>query len=329
MLSKVVVCCPGNVVTGGPELLHQFVHELRTNNVDAEILYYPFSMSYEIPLPYKHYNVSVVKWEEINDGCQTMIVLPETGSRLARFFKKSKIAVWWLSVDNYYGHSNLDADFFHKFKNMAKIILRRKLAIKEMKNMVHFHQSEYAKVFLKSKNIKSIPMSDYLNKSHINVNVDLMVKKKEKIIAYNPKKGVRFTKTLIDRFSEFVFIPLINMSPEEVRSCLERSMIYIDFGHHPGKDRFPREAAMAGCIVITGRQGSANNIVDIPIPEKFKINELEEMFVFNFEKLVLDIFNDYESNLDLFDDYRTMILNEENKFKQNVNDFISSYISLN
>ena len=31
----------------------------------------------------------------------------------------------------------------------------------------------------------------------------------------------------------------------------------VDLGHHPGKDRLPREAALAGCVTVVGRAGAA------------------------------------------------------------------------
>ena len=33
---------------------------------------------------------------------------------------------------------------------------------------------------------------------------------------------------------------LIGMTTEEMRSCMSKSKVYIDFGNHPGKDRIPR-----------------------------------------------------------------------------------------
>lgn len=53
------------------------------------------------------------------------------------------------------------------------------------------------------------------------------------------------------------WVPLIGMTTEEMRSCMSKSKVYIDFGNHPGKDRIPREAAISGCIVITGKRGAA------------------------------------------------------------------------
>ena len=85
---------------------------------------------------------------------------------------------------------------------------------------------------------------------------------------YNPKKGIEFTRQLIEAAPDLNWVPLENMSNEEVRGKLKTSKVYIDFGDHPGKDRFPREAAISGCCVITGKRGSAA-YDDVPIPEDF------------------------------------------------------------
>lgn len=55
--------------------------------------------------------------------------------------------------------------------------------------------------------------------------------------------------------------------------CMSKSKVYIDFGNHPGKDRIPREAAISGCIVITGKRGAAAFAEDVCIPETYKFDE--------------------------------------------------------
>ena len=57
--NKVVVCCPAELVTGGPELLHQFVHHLTEQGVDAHITYYPFCSKHSTPEAYKHYKINI------------------------------------------------------------------------------------------------------------------------------------------------------------------------------------------------------------------------------------------------------------------------------
>ena len=50
-----------------------------------------------------------------------------------------------------------------------------------------------------------------------------------------------------------------------------RGQVYIDFGHHPGQDRLPREAAACGCLVVTGTRGSAGFHADVPLPPALKL----------------------------------------------------------
>jgi hypothetical protein len=43
-------------------------------------------------------------------------------------------------------------------------------------------------------------------------------------------------------------------------------------------DRLPREAALAGCVVLTNREGAANYNEDVPLPSEFK-------FAFDADKI--------------------------------------------
>jgi hypothetical protein len=65
------------------------------------------------------------------------------------------------------------------------------------------------------------------------------------------------------------------MTDEEVTSLLRRSRAYVDFGPHPGMDRLPREAALAGCVVITNREGAAAYDEDLPLPSMYKFRSFD------------------------------------------------------
>ena len=83
------------------------------------------------------------------------------------------------------------------------------------------------------------------------------------------------------------------MSPIEVQELFKKSKVYIDFGYHPGKDRIPREAAVNDCCIITNREGSAKNNIDIPIFDKYKFSEPIKDQTKIFE-LISDIFANYK-----------------------------------
>ncbi len=109
-------------------------------------------------------------------------------------------------------------------------------------------------------------LSDYLADDYLGLTPDMA--QKEDLVVYNPKKGASFTKKLIRASPDLTFAPIIGMSRQEVIRLLLRAKVYIDFGNHPGKDRIPREARMAGCVVVTGTDGAARFDADIPIQEK-------------------------------------------------------------
>ena len=94
-------------------------------------------------------------------------------------------------------------------------------------------------------------------------------------------------------------------------------MLYIDFGNHPGKDRLPREVALNGCCVITGRRGAAKNDVDIPIPNGYKFDEnlVPPQQIIDRIRYVLD---NYETCVKEMNDYRKHILLEKEEFEQQI-----------
>lgn len=101
--SKVYVAAPANFATGGPELLHQLVYNLRKLlNVDAYMYYYPKSHPNPVHPEYKVYNNPYTY--DIEDKEWNLIIVPEvkSGISILRNFKEIRKAIWWLSVDYFF-----------------------------------------------------------------------------------------------------------------------------------------------------------------------------------------------------------------------------------
>jgi hypothetical protein len=310
--SKVIVCCP-HAITGGPELLHQLVHELRYLGRDAYIAYYPFEQTFDCPQPYKKYNAPQ---SALIDSSDTFILVPESATWILRRIKQARKGVWWLSVDNYFPvlRQSTLRDAYYRIRAR----LRGRMPLGKMHGNVHFTQSQYAEEFLGKAGISSTPLTDYLGSDHLVQSPSCGTKTKEDMIAFNPKKGQKQTKALMKAYPTMQFVPLQNMTPKQVADLLACAKVYVDFGHHPGKDRPPREAAMAGCCVITGRRGSARYQEDVPIPDKYKLDDRRAGHVKALGKLVDEIFDDFESHAKDFDEYRSQIRNEPTVFKKQV-----------
>ena len=317
--SKIFVVCFPNVVTGGPELLHQFVDELRLIGHEAYIVYYPFDQTYQCPEPYQCYDAPQ---SQLLDEPDALVVIPETATWIGRQIKKARVAVWWLSVDNYlehYGESKIK-DFFRNRKGFVRPrnLSQRKIPIYSMKKYIHFFQSEYARDFLSRRGLSGSMLTDYLSDVYLDGADNVNLSEKQNIICFNPKKGVKRTDALGSSYPEFKFVPIEGLNRDGVYELLCRSKIYIDFGNHPGKDRLPREAAAAGCCVITGRQGSARNSIDVPLPQRFKLDDSGDGYIAAFGPLVRTVFSDFSGAYRELAEYREKIKQEKANFKLEV-----------
>jgi hypothetical protein len=134
---------------------------------------------------------------------------------------------------------------------------------------------------------------------------------------FNPKKGIEFTKTIINNAKYIKFVPIENMSMAKVAKLLSTAKVYIDFGNHPGKDRIPREAAISGCCVIVGKNGSAKYFEDVPIGDEFKFDAKNRNIPLIIDK-IMRCLNNYEDESKKFEDYREIIKNEQIKFKNDI-----------
>lgn len=321
--SIIYVLCPAYFKTGGPELLHQLVYTLNNNGLNAVITYFNYN-GIDKNYTDKDFNKYITNFklvEDVIDDEKNIIIIPEVKIELINKFKNIKKVIWWLSVDNYeytyvYKKRKEMYGFLAAFKRSIKNIFMKTTNKVLSKADFHLCQSFYAIDFLKSKGIENpIYLSDYINDSYLEAKVDYS--KKEDIVLYNPKKGYEFTKQIIDKSPQFNWVPIQNMTTDQVRDLLLKSKVYIDFGNHPGKDRFPRETAMCGCCVITGKRGAAKFEEDVPIFDEFKFDDVDE----NIPKIVNKIescLNNYKEEVVKFNNYKVFISNEKSKFNDDV-----------
>lgn len=312
-MKNIYVVCPAQWKTGGPELLHQLVFEINKLGANKAFIAYPrddrFSLDESTHYSYKRYigKGESIFLEDVDDCENNVIIVPETIAEEVKRFNNSKIYVWWLSVDN----------FFHIKHGLARLIRKIKFPSK-LKKYGHLSQSNYSSFFLKRKGLKPIYLSDYINSDFLQPNFST---DRSDTVLYNPKKGYKFTKKLIERNNDITFVPLENMSNEQLKNAMMSSKIYIDFGHHPGKDRIPREAALNGCIIITSKLGSANFYDDVMIPDEYKF-ETKPKNIDAISKKIKNSFQNYNTETENFQKYRNRILCEYKKFIEDIKSFL-------
>lgn len=325
----IYVLCPGNYKSGGPELLHQLVYQLNLMKPNSAVVaYYDYKdKNHPYDSSLKHYvNDNWTLEEQIEDKKDNIIIIPETAVEKANNYLASKKYIWWLSVNGYLRRNSFKGmikesqgrDLIYSVYAWLKREVYNKNKIVENADL-NLCQSYYAVDFLRKNNIPSNKvkyLSDYINEEYLKNSAKALEHKKENIVLYNPKKGLKFTKKLISA-SNFKWIPLVNLTNDQVLEKLEKSKVYVDFGDHPGKDRFPREAAMSGCCIITDKKGAAKFYKDVPIPSEYKYEDNKENIPKILEKIKYCL-NNYSKAINDFEGYRNYISSEKELFVDDV-----------
>lgn len=319
---RILVVCPAGAVTGGPEALHQLVMHMSVLGLPAFICYLPFSNSVKTPQPYERYNVKIAPFEDVQGN---LIIFPEVYPMLALKVFNAQAAIWWLSLDNFLERRH--ASVLHdKIRYLKRIIQRRRPwdGAKSLKGLLHFSQTEHSSQYLRASGIEPIPLIDSINEDFLTDCYLDQTNHKQNIILYNPSKGWKVTRQLIESLTNLTFVPIQGLNQCQLSQKFYHAKIYIDFGHHPGRDRMPREAAMHGCCLITGKLGSASNNVDLPIPSQYKLDSNSSEFLQNFENIATEIFSFFPEHFAIFENYRKWLQDEPRIFKEQIKNYFCS-----
>ncbi len=352
-ISKVFVACPANFATGGPELLHQLAyHFVNDLNISAFMYYYNFDdKKFKTPVhpEYEFYKVPYVleisKKEDIEEN---ILIVPEIldGLLLLPKYKNIRKGVWFLSVDNYYSSRITKKDFFsqrafnklarlfHKQyffdiyseTNLKKMVKKHNYRNDNLLQLADFYMTNSYRGMQWFKDLKPLYYIPdfYVNIQFIQESLKISLTNKKNIVLYNPKKGFQFTKKIIRLAKDISFIPIQGMRRNEVINLMKEAKVYIDFGHFPGPERIPKEAAILGCCVITSKRGSAAFFEDVSIPDEYKFEDRKENIPKIIEK-IKDCFENFEERYENFDYYRQIIKNGPQKF---IDDLRNTFIKV-
>src|SRR5579864_2694025 len=310
----IYVLCRANAVSGGPDALHHLVHTLGEIGARAFISYLPLGAVAEVPEIYRRY-YSVAAAQPI-DAPTNLIVLPEVMAHLVRDFHQAHKAVWWLSVDHFFGCTGKPGQlawrsFLHDLQNLAGLPGKR-ARWAELREIDHYGPSAYAAGFLREHGIEAKPLHDPVNAIFMTRRPQ---KKRRDAIAYNPAKDQKYATAIRAAVPEFEWIELAGMSHEQVGVILSSIKAYLDFGYFPGRERLPAEAVLCGACLVTGRRGAATFDEDLPIPEHYKIDHRSADFAIQARDVVLDIFENFEERTRDFDCFRVRLRDEPARFR--------------
>ena len=345
--TKIFIYSPANIDTGGPTDLHQLAYILRKKfKKKTYISYYPSSKKNPIHKNYRLFKIPFVN--KIPDLKENILIIPEAFHfiQMSKNYKYIQKGLWWLSVDNYLKHrfviknnkiiqllikiphkiialfNKLTLFYFGNitfFKYLKFIYLKPKFFnIFKIKDIdVNLVYSKYQFEALKSKNIKSSYLSDYIRDEYFKASKLISIKDKKNIVCYNSSKSTIFFNRFIKLNPDIQFLPLQNLSLNEMISILSKSKIYMDFGYHPGQDHLPREAGLLKNCVITNKEGSASLFADVPIKNEFKFFENYHSFK-RMRKKIDIIFNNFSYELSKFEHYRKFLSSQKKKFENQI-----------
>ena len=319
---KVYILCPAYVATGGPESLHLLCDTLRKKNIESYMVYTnegPYKLGHpghgtidrsDSWLEHiihdgknKNYDIyDTISITDIEDNIDNVLIVPEIYLNALEKFNNIQKVVWWLASRILPDGSYRQNEWFDFSKD---------------RNINHLYNSKFAEYMLSSLNAAKY----FQLKTFVNENIKSTNKTKENIICYNPKKGLDFTKKILKLLPDYEHVPIENMLPEEVRDNLSRAKLYIDFGHHPGRERLPREAALCDCCVISSFTGSAMFFEDMPIFEMYKFNKNDES-IERICSLAKDIMKDYDTHIKNFGHYKKVLQNNKDQFNIDVENLI-------
>jgi len=337
---------PRGLATGGPEALHQLVDSLRRQGQDAYLVPIPGTAGAERAERYAHYDAPEAG--AVDDARGNIVVVPETQALLLKPLRRAQGYVWWLSID-YAPRFVIERDTtsllpIERTRNTRFPLLQvrrvkrwaRGIATGEdalLQRVGHLAQSHYAwsHVFAHLGRAGSI-VSDYTPAGVLEgptaggagagdgPSAEVRAAAggaRVARIAYNPAKSRPIMAEFARRWPGIELLPLQNMTAAEVAAALASSLVYLDLGAHPGKDRMPREAALAGSVVLVANRGAAANGVDVPLPQAHKIDVLPDI-VANAKRAYDAVLADPAAAHAAQADYRARIPRERDVFDAEV-----------
>ena len=182
-------------------------------------------------------------------------------------------------------------------------------------DIVHLATSDYVTEHLKSHKVPIYtPLVDgYIDREFFK---SREFSKKDQV-CYNATGGMRQTSidvvtNLQNLYPEVVFVPIKDMSRNEVIQTLEDSKVYLEFGNLPGKEKLLREAILKDCCVVTrGDVGCGKFFNDIQILDRYKSHP----FAFdNIYLIIKECFQNYQECLKDFTLYKRTLAVQETQF---------------
>ncbi|MCR1782670.1 hypothetical protein KVF89_09015 [Nocardioides carbamazepini] len=314
---RIYVYYPRGTRTGGPEALHQLVDSLRRQGEDAFLVPIPGTEDTERVAEYAHYDAPET---ELEDTAGAAVVVPEVWFTTLAEVERATPYCWWLSIDN---SPVFSADWRYRdpWRSAARNAPPAEappLDIALGRRVVNLTQSHYAWAYLFTRlGTCGSMLSDHTDPAPFDALELTTPVARGRTVAYNPVKADLVTEVLAGLLPDVTFVPLTGMTRRELAATLARSAIYLDLGFHPGKDRLPREATLAGATVVVARRGAGAYYADTPLLAEYRLAPTDDL-VERAAELVRAILADPETHHLQQKGYRDQVRTERSTFDKQV-----------
>lgn len=329
---RIFILYPAGVRSGGAEALHQLCDALVSEGVEASMVPLRDTAGADNVPDYGRYRC--VFATEVPDEDGVVVVLPEIAISAAWGFDRARVVVWWLSIDfaEPYRHrlavARGERSVLGRVAHLLQVAApwRAERSSRALRGLLptlsHCAQSTYAVVHLRAhEGLVANDLSDYLHAADWPAGDTAGGDRRApRSVAYNPAKGGAFYDALRDLAPDLAWRPVQGLDRVEVGDLLRDTEVYLDLGHHPGKDRIPREAALAGCVVVAARRGSAAFPQDMPIQDELRVDTTRSVreTARRAWRLLDEVLADPEPWRRGQEDYRRQIRDQEEVFRREV-----------
>ena len=308
--TKIYVLCPSGRRSETADNCHWLCSQLIRLGVEAYMVYLPgggenisvddFYLRYNLP-----YDTGV------EDSAKNIVIVPEVAATYLYLTKQTRRVLWWFDVDNFF--RDMGARLVKQFDNILTQPMPKFFTFSHFDGDIeHWAQSEYARQFLKVNGVpdeKVFTVSDSLNKNFLDYAAKIDTAAKKNLVAYKPVPNRDFTDVVKNLANGVEWRAVEDLTAAALQKLFAEAKVYVDFSDHGAKDKLTREAAVSGCVVITGKRGAAGNDVDLNIPAEFKFNETVDAALAAAEKIG-DALENFDAEYAKQTDFREKILRE-------------------
>lgn len=324
------------VVTGGPENMCQIYRAARERGFDVHMLWMCDNFfqirkeAEETFLTYRAPNdltperfrtlygaTPLDKEVTLND--HTLVVLPEVATDYAAHFAPAKVLIEWLSLGNF-DSSQCNTNFKRHIANGTLGSF----------NITHTYQAPWIGKQLAQWGAHPYSLYDYVSPKYLERPI---LPKKPRSIAYFPRKGGELAVKLIDQLAEnysdynYEWMRLEGLDIQGMYDYLSQSGIYIDFGHFPGRDRTPREAALLKNVILIHKAGCATDYDSFPLDPYFLFST-EDIASGALMRKIVEIYGNYRAFQERQQNYRSTLFGEKAVFERQLEELLGNPVPI-